>query len=88
MLAQYLVSLGPTNLRKSKTKNVIVINSPQVNKERIFHVHLLMDSFVSCTKNTFHDKASGSALFLILSYFSNRYQACVLINCCFKKTTV
>ena len=35
MLAQYLVSLGATNLRESKNKSVKAINSPLVNKGRI-----------------------------------------------------
>ena len=41
MLAQYLVSLGATNLRKSKTKSVKAVDFPQVSKERTFHVQLL-----------------------------------------------
>ena len=44
MLAQYLASLRATNLRKSK-KSVKAVNSPQVNKERTFDVHLLVKSF-------------------------------------------
>ena len=34
MIARYLVSLGATNLQKSKTKSVMAVNSPQVDKER------------------------------------------------------
>ena len=45
MLAQYLVSLGDTNLLKSKTKSDKAANSSQVYKERIFDVHLLVENF-------------------------------------------
>ena len=42
MLAQYLVLLGATNLLKSKAKSVKAVNSPQVDKERIFRVQLVV----------------------------------------------
>ena len=45
MSAQYLVLLGATNLRKSKKKSTECVNSPQVNKERKLHAHLLVESF-------------------------------------------
>ena len=45
MLAQYLVSKRAPNLHKSKKKSVKTANSPQINKERILHVHLLVKSF-------------------------------------------
>ena len=45
MLAEYLVSLGATNLQKSKAKGIKVVNSPQASWERIFHVHLLVENF-------------------------------------------
>ena len=38
MLAQYLISQGATNLQKLKTKSVKAVDSPQVSKERTFHV--------------------------------------------------
>ena len=40
-LAQYLVSLGATILEKSKSRSDKVVNFLNVNKERIFHVHML-----------------------------------------------
>ena len=78
MLAQYLVSQGATNLRKSRTKNVMTVNILQVNKERTFQIHLLVEASSSFSNNTFYDKASGLALFLICSYFSTKFQARVL----------
>ena len=45
MLVQYLVSQGATYLRKSKIESLKAVNSPQVNKERTFRVHLLVKSF-------------------------------------------
>ena len=45
MLAQYLVSVGATNLLKSKTKSDKAANSSQVNKERTIHVRLLVENF-------------------------------------------
>ena len=45
MLAQYLALQGVTYLRKSMKRSVIVVNSPQANKERTFHVNLLVESF-------------------------------------------
>ena len=45
MLAQYLVSQGATDLRKSMKRSVEAVHSPQVNKERAFHIHLSVESF-------------------------------------------
>ena len=45
MLAQYLVLLGATNSQKSKSKSGMRVNSPQVNKKRTIHFHLLIESF-------------------------------------------
>ena len=70
MLVLYQVSLGAANLRKWKTKSFKAVNSHQVNKERAFHVHLLMESFCIVFQNTFNDKASGLALFLIFHQIS------------------
>ena len=44
MLGHYLVSLGATYSRKSKRRSDMAINSPQANKERMFHVHMLVNS--------------------------------------------
>ena len=46
-------------------KRLKAVNSPQVNKEMTFHVHVLVESFCIVFQNRFCDKASGSALFLI-----------------------
>ena len=61
------LAVGTTDLQKWKTKSLNAVNSPQVNKERAFHVHLLVESFCIFPRNTFYDKASGSALILICS---------------------
>ena len=45
MLTQYLVSIGATNLRKSKRRNDEAATSPQADKESAFHVHLFVESF-------------------------------------------
>ena len=48
---------------KSK-KNVKAVNSLQINEERTFHVHSVSGKLLRrFSKNTFHDKASGPALF-------------------------
>ena len=44
MLAQYLSSLGATNLRKSKKTSGKAVNSSQVHKGR-FHVFSLLECF-------------------------------------------
>ena len=67
MLAQYLVSIGVTNLQTSKKKSAMAVNTSQVNKKSAFHANLLVESFWIVSKNTFYDKASGSALLLICS---------------------
>ena len=48
---QYLVSLGATSLRKSKTKSDKAVNSPQVSMERAFHVRMLVESLCIVRKN-------------------------------------
>ena len=48
-----------------RQKSVKAVNSPQVKKEKICHIHLLVESDCTVLQNTFYDKASGSALFLI-----------------------
>ena len=59
MFAQHLVLLGATNLRNAEKGPLVSFNSsfnscrfhvkavssPQVNKERIFHAYLLVESF-------------------------------------------
>ena len=45
LVVQYLVSLGATNLQKLKAKSLKAVNFPQVNKERKFCVHLLVEGF-------------------------------------------
>ena len=67
MLAQYLVSLGAANLRKSKSKIFKAVNSPQVNKERTFHVHLLLESF--CIVIQKYILQQGFSLSLVLNLF-------------------
>ena len=82
MLAQYLVLLGATGLRKSKKKcQVCQFLVSQVNKEKTFHVHLLLENFYIISKNTFYNKASGSALFLIFKQIqSSCFYKIVLIK--------
>ena len=43
MLAEYLALQGATNLRKSTKRSARADDSPRVNKERSFHVYLLLD---------------------------------------------
>ena len=45
MLTQYIVSLGATDLRKSRERSAKADNSPQANNERSYQVHLSMESF-------------------------------------------
>ena len=40
MLAQYLVSLGETASRKTRSRSNKTVNYPQGNKEKSFHVHV------------------------------------------------
>ena len=47
ILAQYLVSLGATNLQKPKGRSDKAVNSPKANKERIFHVYKLEERLCS-----------------------------------------
>ena len=71
MLAQYLASQGAANLQKSKTNSVKGVNSPQVNKERIFHVPLLVVSFCTVSpSNTIYAEASAQPCFQIVLIFS------------------
>ena len=44
MLVQYLVLLGATNLQKLKRRSEKAVNSPKASRERIFHVHMLVES--------------------------------------------
>ena len=67
MFAQYLALQRATNLRKSMKENVKAIDSPQVNKERTLMSICQWKASASFSKNTFYDKASGLALFLIFS---------------------
>ena len=72
MLAQYLALQSATNLRKSMKRSAKAVDSPHVNKERSFHVHLSAESFCIVFQKycIFYDKASGSALFLIFDQIS------------------
>ena len=45
MLAQDLVLLGATDLRKSKKIVLKAVTTPQLNKDRRFRAHLFMESF-------------------------------------------
>ena len=45
ILAKYLVSQRATNSQKSKRRNDKAINSLHDKKERIFHAHMLLESF-------------------------------------------
>ena len=58
-------------MRKLKKSNVKVANSSKVGKERMFHVHVLVESvcIILCT-NAFYDKVSDSALFLTFDQIS------------------
>ena len=67
MLAQYLALLGANYLRKSTQRNDKALDSSQVNKERTFHIYLLVGSFYIVFQKYTYDKASGSASFLICS---------------------
>ena len=67
MLVQCLVLLAATNLRRSKTKSIKAVNSPQVNKERAFHAHLSMASF--CTVFQKCVLRQGFRLSLLLNLF-------------------
>ena len=55
-------------MQKWKTERLKAVNPPQANKERTFHVHLLVKSFCIVFQITFYDEASGSALFLIFHH--------------------
>ena len=77
MLAQYLVSLGATNLLKVKEKNVKAVNSPQVKKERKFRVNLLVESFcIVFQKYIFRTRLQAQ----LCCHFSTKFQARVLIK--------
>ena len=65
MLAQYLDLLGATSLRRSEKKSFKAVNSPQVNKERSFHVHLLVESFSIISQKYF--LRQGFSLNLVLN---------------------
>ena len=54
-------------MRKSMKGSVKAVDSPQVSKERTFTSICQWKAFILFSKNTFYDKASGSALFLICS---------------------
>ena len=79
MLANYLVLLGTTNVRKSK-RSVKAVNSPLVNQEKTFHVLFWWKASASFSKGTIYDETSGATLFLICSYFSIKFQARVLVK--------
>ena len=67
MLPQYLVSLGATNLRKSKTKVPRLSILFKLIKKGPFMSIYWWKASTSFSKDAFYDKASGSALFLIFS---------------------
>ena len=46
--------------KKSKRRKYKVVNSLQDNKERIFHVHMLVESVGIVIKNKFYDSVSDS----------------------------
>ena len=85
MLAQYLVSLRATNLRESKIKSVMAVNSPQNNKERTFHVHLLVES--DCIALQKYILRQGFRLSLVLNLFLSFHHISGLYfykNCSYK----
>ena len=53
---------------------------PRLTRKRPLMSIYLWKASALFSKNTFYDKASGSALFLISSQFSTRFQARVLIK--------
>ena len=65
MLAEYLALQRATNPYKSKRKSDEAVNSSYVNKERTFHVQILVESSCIIAQKKFYDSASASALFLI-----------------------
>ena len=73
MLANYLVSLGANNMRKPKKRSAKAANSPQVNKERTFHDHLLMESF--CIIFQKYILRQGFRLSLVLNLFLILHQS-------------
>ena len=60
-------------------QSVKAVNSPQLNNEKTFHVHLLVESSTSFCRNTFYNKASGSALFLIFHQISGSCSSKVVL---------
>ena len=46
------------------------VNSPQANKERTLHVHMLLESLCILCKNAFLNCSSASGLFLIFDQIS------------------
>ena len=75
-----LVSQGATNLRKSKTRSVKAVNSPQVNKERTFRVHLLVESF--CISIQKYILQQGFRLSRVLKMFLTFHH--ISSSCCYK----
>ena len=67
MLAQYLVLLGAISLQKSMKKSIKAVSSPQIEKERTFHVHLLMESFYVIFKK--YVLGQGFSLSFVLNLF-------------------
>ena len=60
----------------AQVKSVMAISVPQVNKEKIFHIHLLWENFSNVFQIKFYDKALGSALFLFFLIFYQISCAC------------
>ena len=81
MLAQHLALQGATNLRRSMKRSVEAVDSPQLKKERTFHVHLSLESFGII----FHIYIlrQGFRLSFVLNLFLIFYQ--ISVSCFYKK---
>ena len=79
---------GATYFWKSKRSDKAV-SSLQANKERAFHVHVLVKSLYSLPKNTFYNIFSVSSLLLILHQISGSFSYKIVhkkrVQCAFAK---
>ena len=67
MVAQHLVLQGAKNSQQSKRRSDKAVNSLQANKERIFHVHMLVESLCIAIQKYVLWQCSG--LKLVLNFF-------------------
>ena len=56
------------------------MSSPHANKERTFHVHMLVESLCILRKNTFQNCCSTSGLFLFVLNFPSNFRLVVKLD--------